>query len=80
MANNTDIKSWGQSPDVGNGDAIVKTAYIVFNSAIKPIEYFIFAGWELSDSRFKTEKLLNTIMLAEAKRQNHKILISYSNW
>lgn len=78
MAKNDDLKYWKQAPESGINDEVIKTALMVLNSDSKTVvEYFIFAGWEKSDIRFKTEKMLNAIMLEEAARLNHKVIIKY---
>ncbi|MBN2487041.1 MAG: DUF4861 family protein [Bacteroidales bacterium] len=78
MANTADYKSWFRAPETGIGDAIIKTACMVFNSGQKPfVEFHVFAGWEKTDIRFKTDRLLNTIMQNEALRLSNKIVIIY---
>jgi hypothetical protein len=73
---NNDFKNWKQAPETGTNDNVVKTSYIAFNTKNSvPVEYFLFAGWEQSDIRFKTEKMLNKLIVDEANKMNNPLII-----
>jgi hypothetical protein len=78
LVSNNDFKNWKQSPETGAKDAIIKSSYIIFNTRDHvPVEYRLFVGWEKSDIRFKTEKLLNTLIADEAERLSKPLVINF---
>jgi hypothetical protein len=77
LLNNKYLNGWTQLPDTGSPGQIVKTACAIMkNDTDNLIEYRIFAGWEKADIRFKTEKLLNNLMIEEAKNLCNPIIIT----
>ena len=68
MASNPDYQSWYKTPDKGEG--IVQTYAMVCQPDQEGKATFLFlAGWELSDSRFKTKAGFEEYLLEEANRQ-----------
>ena len=78
LLSNKYLKGWTQLPDTGAFGQIVKTACALMkNDTDNLVEYRIIAGWERADIRFKTEKLLNNLMIEETKNLCNPIIITY---
>lgn len=73
----SNLHTKGVTPKLGSNNQIINTAYISLNTKDKAACFHFFAGWEKANPLFKTQKLLNKIITAEAENFDNPAIIKF---